>query len=519
MSTPLRLLAAMFDVDTGQATTKLKELSGTLDTAKGALKTLAAGALGAFSIGAVKSFIEENIRLGDELDKTSQKLGVTTDELQKFRYSADGVGVGEEAASQALAYLNKNLGAAITGSKEAAQTFASLGVNLEDVKSGSRSATDILPQIADQFATLGSDAERTDLAMKLFGKSGASLIPLLKQGGAAVANASKEFEEFGLGIDQDFIDKSAEAVTATSRMRLGFRALKTQIAVALLPGFTDFATKLTRWIKVARDYARETNVVKVALTAFGTAGSLALAKIGMGWLKTFGLLKKAGGIASFFELGALGLIIGALVLIGLAIEDIVTMVQGGESVIGDFLEEMLGFGEKQKLIDSLTAAWEAMQPAIDDLKPLVTDIGLAFAKALPYAIALVVDAIKVVTTLGSAIGTVISSIAQAVSGDVEGAGMRMLKGQGDIEKIWKSGLTTWKLATAPDPPSVPQSAAFGPPPPPGTGGVRTGDIKIEVKGGPTNADTGAAVRRGVTQGLGDVDRRAAAHALYRGGDE
>ncbi len=508
----------MFDVDTGGAVAKVQALTSTLATAKAAMSTLAASALGAFSVHAVASFIEEQIALGSALNDTSEKLGVSTDELQKFQMAAGLSGVGAEQAGMALGFLNKNLGEAIDGSKEQAKTFADLGINLAEVKAGTKSATDLLPGLADKFAGMGSDAERTAAAMKIFGKSGASLLPLLKSGSGELAKMSKEFEELGLGIDEDFIKKADEAGDRIDILKLGFRALKTRIAVELLPHITEGAKRISKWVATFIKLTRETHVVKEVIGAVGIAAVLTAGKVVYSWSKVLGLFPKGGSlIKNLFSMGEVGLIIAAFVLLALAIEDIVVMCQGGESIIGAFLDEMLGVEYRKELVDTLNNAWEAMAPAIEDLKPILKDLGKGFIEVIPYAIALVVDLMRAVLAGAVAIGAMGHALKQLLSGEKGSkifddlfSSSEKIFGKGDS---WKGGLlsnsTTADLLAKP---SVPATGVRQPT------SMARGDTTIDVNvvGGPTNADTGAAVARGVQSGLAGSDRRAAAEALSRG---
>jgi hypothetical protein len=231
----LRVLAAMFDIDTATATTKLKQLDTGLTTAKGSLTTLAAGVVGAFSLHAFKDFIEDQIELGSKINDTAEKLGVGTDELQKFQYAAGLSGVSAEGAGKALQLLNKNMGEAIGGNKEAVETFAKLKIELKDGQGNVRELGDTLPELADAFSEMGSDQERTAAAMKIFGRSGAELLPLLKKGGEELANLNREFEELGGGMQDDFIKLADEAGDEMDRLKFAMTGLKSRIAVADAP--------------------------------------------------------------------------------------------------------------------------------------------------------------------------------------------------------------------------------------------------------------------------------------------
>ena len=519
----LRELLAAFGVNTGQAKVALKELDKSIGVTKGALSTLAKTALGAFSTHALKDFLGEQIELGSKLNDTSEKLGLSTDELQKFQFAAGQMGVDADQAAQSLGFLNKNIGEAIAGQKEAVQSFASLGVEIKDGAGNVRELGDIIPDVADAFQKMGSDQERAATAMKLFGRSGQALIPLLKLGSEELREMNKQFDDLGLGIGEDFIKAADEAGDKLDILKLGFRALKTRIALEVLPGITELAKKFSGWVGWAIRASKETNIVKYAWIAMGIAGVVALGKIGASWAKTLGLMKgNAGILRTVFSLGELGLIVAAVALLALAFEDIFTMVEGGESVIGEFLTETLGVQYTTELVNTLRKSFDDLKPVMADLKPLIKDIGVAAGEALPYAIALVVDLTKFVIALGVSLKGIVEVLANVASGIATGD-WKPLKRDADktADRLFgDSGLlsksTTYDLATKASVPagSVRQPESFQ------RGDVsQTNQIEINVQGGQTNEGTGRAVATSLRGVLSGADVKQAAAALARGGEE
>jgi TP901 family phage tail tape measure protein len=175
----------------------------------------------AFGLHEVSEFIQGQIEMAAHIGNTAEILGVATDELQEFRYAALNADVEADAADKSLRFLNKNLGEAISGNKDAAETFRGLGIDLASVKDGSRSATSLLPDIADKFESITSQSERTALAMKIFGKQGASLLPLLQKGGKEIEKYRDEFEELGGGISEAQIKIAEEGEHSIKKMKTG----------------------------------------------------------------------------------------------------------------------------------------------------------------------------------------------------------------------------------------------------------------------------------------------------------
>lgn len=512
----LRQLFASFDVSTGAAVSKLQGLSSQVDGVKEGLVGIGGALLGAFSLHGVASFFEDMIELGSVVNDTSEKLGVSTDELQRFQFAAGLSGVNAEEAGRALGFLNKGIGEAIGGNKESAETFAKLGIAYRDGAGDVRELGDIIPEVADAFAQMGSDQERTAVAMKLFGKSGASLLPLLKQGSKELGRLNVQFTDLGLGLDEDFIKKADDAGDSIDIVKMGARALGSTIAAQFLPSITGAAKKISEWLATSRKLAKETNAVKIGMGALGVGAAVAAGKTLSSWNKVLGIFPKGASLfENLFKAGSLGITIGFLVFLGLAIEDIITMCKGGKSVIGDFLTEMFGAEYVTNLVNQLNTAWAQMQPSLDALKPLVADIAAAFVKFLPYAIAGVTDLVRFVVGAGTAVGALGKALADLWKGKKSAADIGDEFFQATNGLFGKNGLMNHStlMDVIHGPATIPASAAgvYGPPPPPTNVAAQT-TINVNGAGDPSAvaqrvaAAQEDALSRAVRNGAGAVAR-------------
>ena len=137
---------------------------------------------GIFAAHELKEFFEATIEQAAHLQDLSEKLGVGTDELQKFQFAAKLAGVDSEGAAGAIGKLNRAIGQAIGGSKEAKEKFEKLGIELKEKNGDLRGAGEVILDLADKMKELKSAPEKTALAMKFFGRSGAALVPMLQEG-------------------------------------------------------------------------------------------------------------------------------------------------------------------------------------------------------------------------------------------------------------------------------------------------------------------------------------------------
>jgi hypothetical protein len=175
----------------------------------------------------------------------SQSSGVAVEELSKLKYAAELSDVSSEALGKSMGKLSKAMVAAATeGASPAAQAFAAMGIAVKNQDGTLRSSSDVLSDIAGKFAGYKDGAEKTSLAIQLFGKAGAAMIPLLNQGKDGLQEAADEAEKFGLVLDK----KTALAAEAFNdnlkRMDSIKQGLYMTITARLLPSFELFSEKL-----------------------------------------------------------------------------------------------------------------------------------------------------------------------------------------------------------------------------------------------------------------------------------
>lgn len=140
---------------------------------------------------------------GDELIKTSQKVGIAVEALAGLKYAADLSGVDTKTFETGLKTLAKGAVDAARGTGEAKNAFRDLGVTVTDVQGRTKPLDQLLLEIADRFSTVSDGTEKAAAAQRLFGRSGLDLIPLLNQGRAGIKQLTDEAARFGLIIDAD----------------------------------------------------------------------------------------------------------------------------------------------------------------------------------------------------------------------------------------------------------------------------------------------------------------------------
>ena len=165
----------------GRVSGGLKGLAGAAGGLSGALGSLVPLATGAGLAAMAKGAIDA----ADNMNDLSQKTGVSVESLSKFQQAANASGTSIEGVGGAMIKLNKGLAA---GTGPAADALKALGLSATDASGKLKTTDEVMLEVADKFAKMPDGAGKTALALQLFGKAGADMIPLLNGGSKAITD-------------------------------------------------------------------------------------------------------------------------------------------------------------------------------------------------------------------------------------------------------------------------------------------------------------------------------------------
>jgi hypothetical protein len=388
------------------------------------LKEFGEIAIAAFAVEKIGEFVKSTIEMGEEIANTAKRLDVGTDELQKFRGALELSGGSAENADTALKFLSKNIGQAKNGSKELATEFQRLGVDLNEAEGQARPLLDVTADLADALSSIEDPAKRADLQMKLMGRGGMVLNEAFSHGAAGLEDLYKEVEEAGGVLSEDFVSGAKKAGDELKKWDMSIRALKVSLVNDFLPQIREIIEKARHFVTVLADVVKHTHIVKEALALLATAGIL---KVVFALKDLLGLAKGEGLIESVIGGAEVALIAIALLGIALAIDDIYTAVNGGDSETGDLLNKALGADNAAVLLDQIKGIWDSLSIAFSDSVGTSIDWSDILYAALATIISIGVvfaDILKTVLAIGdviAGIGHTGGFLYSQIIGDEKGA--------------------------------------------------------------------------------------------------
>jgi hypothetical protein len=192
--------------------------------------------------------MKDTIDFADNMGKLSQKTGVAVEELSALNYAAQLSDVSTDSLATAFKKLAVNQSDAIKGTGEAKDAFAAIGISVADLKA--KSPDQLLKTIADRFAGYEDGANKAALAVKIFGRAGTELIPLLNQGSAGIGQMEAQARSLGVVLDSQTAAAANQFNDNMKTLSASFDGFKIAVANNVLPGliaitgaFTEAVTK------------------------------------------------------------------------------------------------------------------------------------------------------------------------------------------------------------------------------------------------------------------------------------
>lgn len=341
-TSPLRKIVASFGFEFDPSgAIKAQSTINNVVGAMGKLATVGAGIVIFRLARELAHFAVENVKAAKELGDTSNKLGIAANKLELFDEAAQENG----ATTNALTVALRKLAVTAEGTgKGASKPFAELGVKVKDVHGKTKPLEQLFVEVGTALAGVENNTKRTAIAQKLFGRSGTELLGVFSRGKEGTKAYFDELSKLSGGFSDEFVKASTDAVVAEKRFQFTLKGLTSEILVVILPAITRLInglSSLTSWFTKAFKY---TNFLRAGWLLLGAVGARLFGRILLPIL--------------WRVLAVLAPIIAKWLILQLILDDIITFLTGGESVIGAFLDALFGVGTAIKVCKELNGIWD-----------------------------------------------------------------------------------------------------------------------------------------------------------------
>jgi hypothetical protein len=218
----------------------------TLDKVGGVAKSAASSvakftaAVGAAS-AAVFAFTKRIAEKGDQFAKMSAKVGASTEFLSAFAHAVKLGGGSAEGMEKSIGRMARVMSDASNGLATAKRSFDDLDIEVQKTDGSLRAVPEVLLEVADRIAGMTDATKQAALAQEIFGRGGLQLLPVLKQGSAAIREHMEEARRLGIVWSAEAAKAAEDFNDNIERLGRGVEGISMQLAGPLIKALGDTA--------------------------------------------------------------------------------------------------------------------------------------------------------------------------------------------------------------------------------------------------------------------------------------
>lgn len=390
------------------------EAAGSKVTAMGkafAPVSLAAGAV----CGLLLKGAKDTAAYTDNIDKMSQKLGMSRKGFQEWDYILSQNGASIDSMKMGMKTLTNSLDKVSQSGSTAGTAFERLGISYDDLQG--KSQEEVFEMTVKALQGVESETERAALANQLFGRSGQELAPLLNAGVGSVDELKQKAHDLGLVLDDETIDAGVNMTDALDTMHRAFITVGAGIASAVMPLITQFADYVSAHMPAITDKIKglvdkfnnlSPTMKKIIALILPITAAISPVLIIVGKIIT-GIGKLIGTMSKLFSLLAANPIFLVIAGIVALVAAFIYLWNHSES----FRNFWINLWNNIKNI--VTTVWNAIKTAVTTVVNAIKTVITTVFNAIKTAITLYVNAYKtVILTVWNAIKTVVTTVVNAI---------------------------------------------------------------------------------------------------------
>lgn len=336
------------------------------------------GAAIAGSAAGVAGWVTSVSQSIDPLVQFSRETGVAIETVQSLGYAASVNGSSVDALQASLGEMTKRVGEFVsTGEGEAKDVAERLGLQFKDMNGQVKNSDVIFRELADKLHGM-SQAEKFSVLDKM--GIDRSMVQLLSMTGEEISSLQNKAEALGV-VTQDQADQFAAYNDSLTTLGKGFDGIKFQVAVGFVPVLKDLVDGFTDFLIANKDLIKN-GLAHLGEIIFSVMGMIRRFLPIIGLITTGFVAWKIAAIGLRTELATIFspvvLITAAIVAVVLVIDDLLTAMEGGQSVIADFFKDNWGIDIVPALKEAKASLMAFINYAIGVFKPLADAIASMF---------------------------------------------------------------------------------------------------------------------------------------------
>ena len=269
---------ANFQRDLSAARKDVKEFGDSVTGTFGKIESIVTTGLQAFGAYAAFEHLNRLTESIENMGHAAQKAGVDVQQFSALSFAAKMMNVDSDTLTMGLARLSKAMVSIEQSARgqAAGASLQALGISAKNAAGEMRPTEQVLLDMADRFAKMKDGAEKTGLAMQVFGRGGTAMIPMLNLGREGLRAYIEEANASGLRSTKRGSKRPSASSKVSKLLHARFEGLQLQFAQGLLPSLNNLLSTFSRGEGQLSTFAAAGQAVGSA-TAFIARGFIDLA--------------------------------------------------------------------------------------------------------------------------------------------------------------------------------------------------------------------------------------------------
>lgn len=342
---------------------------------------------------------------GDQIDKASQRLGLSKQGYQEWEYVLSQNGASIETLENGMKKLNTAVDDSINGSDSATEKFKRLGISMEDLEGKSRE--EVFEMTVEGLQGISNESEKAAIGNELLGKSSVQLAALLNQTSEGTEDLKQKAHDLGMVMSDESAIAAVNYTDAMDNLTRSFTGVKNNITADLLPGFTMIVDGLTGLIS-GQEGAAETLIEGAKQTVDQITQILPL------------ILEIVTSLIAAIAAVAPDLIIA---LVDGIIENLPALIEAATTVImtlvNGFIEALpkITEGALELMLALINGLIDNLPKIVEAALLMIVTLATGIGEALPELIPAIVDTvILIVETIINNMGLILKAAFQIIEG-------------------------------------------------------------------------------------------------------
>lgn len=399
--------------DAGSRLKKVGEVAKSI----GKAMATAVAAIGAAAVAAGKKLWNMSTDVasaGDEIDKMSQKIGLSAKAYQEWGYVFERSGTDVNNLQGSMKKLSEVITQAANGSTSAVEKLSAIGLSIDDLNA--KSQDEQLSIIIAALQDMESGAERTAAASALLGRSATELGAVLNMTAEETEALKREANEYGMIMSDEAVAASADFEDSLTRLSWTMGGVKKRMVGDLLPGISLVMDGLSNLVAGNEEAGEQ--IKDGVSSVINTISDMIPSLVGLISMIAAAILESAPAIIHALAKG----IIDAIPLLAPVLLNVITELTGALVIL---LPQIIEAG--MQIIVSLT---EGIAGAVPTLIPQIVLVMAQIVQTLLDSMPLILEAalllitglaegvLEAIPVLIAALPEIISSIVDFILGAI-----------------------------------------------------------------------------------------------------